>query len=94
MDLKNEVNFKFGGVFANTYSGYHNKNRAENSSPSEAGIILTPHSLYFTKHSPPRVYVSIERQQFPLCFQKEKAFGSFQLLSTPSPAKRGRGLPD
>lgn len=93
MDLKNEVNFKFGGVFANTYSSYLNKNRAENSSPSEAGIILTPHSLYFTKHSPPRVYVSIERQQFPLCFQKEKAFGSFQLLSTPSPAKRGRGLP-
>ena len=91
MDLRNEVNFKFGGVFANTYSGYHNKNRVENSSPSEAGI-LTPHSLYFTKHSPPGVYVSIERQQFPRCFQKEKAFGSFQLLSAPVPRQEGAWL--
>ena len=29
MDLENEMNFKFGGVFANTYSSYHNKNRVE-----------------------------------------------------------------
>lgn len=29
MDLKNEMNFKFGGVFANTYSSYHKKNRVE-----------------------------------------------------------------
>lgn len=28
MDLKNEMNFKFGGVFANTYSSYY-KNRVE-----------------------------------------------------------------
>ena len=29
MDLKNEMNFKFGGIFANTYSSYHNKKRVE-----------------------------------------------------------------
>ena len=33
MDLKNEMNFKFGGIFANTYSSYHNKKRVEKWSP-------------------------------------------------------------